>query len=238
MLSKNVLKDIQSLSLKKHRDERRVFVAEGPKVVEELMQTAPGQIETIYAVEEWAKGKTFGNLQVVAEHELQILSGLKTANKAVAVVKQFSSSQPSDNGFVLYLDAVQDPGNFGTIVRIADWFGVKDVVCNKGCADLYNPKVVQATMASIGRVNVFYDEAESWLATVSSTVYAAALQGKPLSHFQKLTQGVLIIGNESKGIRKEFLALAKECITIQKRGEAESLNAAVATGIILSHLLQ
>lgn len=237
MLGKKVVKDIQSLGLKKRREETGLFLAEGPKIVDEFLRSIPAQVEAVYATAQWKVPNTvFKNIIVVSEIELEKLSGLKTPNQVVAAVKQFESKAPPQNGFTLYLDAVQDPGNFGTIVRTADWFDVKDVVCSTGCADLYNPKVVQATMASIARVNVFYDEAETWLTQQHQAIYAAALNGKPLSSFSKIDDGVLIIGNESKGIREEFLNLSNEKITIERRGEAESLNAAVAAGILLCHL--
>jgi TrmH family RNA methyltransferase len=237
MLSKKVVKDIQSLGLKKHREESGLFVAEGPKIVEELLLVAPQQVVAIYATEEWSKGKNYKYIEPISSIELEKISGLKTPNEVVAVLEQFESAMPGGTSFTLYLDTLQDPGNFGTIIRIADWFGVKDIVCSKGCADLYNPKVVQSTMASIARVNVYYDEEETWLSEQNEPVYAASLHGRSLAGFDKTSKGILIIGNESKGIRKEFLQMASELITIPKRGEAESLNAAVATGIILSHLL-
>lgn len=238
MLSKNVLKYIQSLGLKKQREAKGMFIAEGPKIVEELVQLVPQQIESIYATQEWMvnHGQTEKTVEV-SEAELQKISQLKTPNQVIAVLKQFDSLIPDTSTFILYLDAIQDPGNFGTIVRIADWFGVKHIVCSTGCADLYNPKVVQSTMASIARVNVFYDVDDSWLRNQSHPIYAASLHGDPLSVFGKVENGILIIGNESKGIRSAFNELATKKITIPKRGEAESLNAAVATGIILSHLL-
>ncbi|HYO21875.1 MAG TPA: RNA methyltransferase [Flavisolibacter sp.] len=238
MLSKKVLKDIQSLGLKKGREETGLFVAEGPKIVEELMQTVPGQIEAIYALAAWEGKKSFGKITEISEAELEKMSQLSTPNQVLAVVKQFNSFTPSTNGFVLYLDAIQDPGNFGTIIRIADWFGIKHIVCSSGCADRYNPKVVQSTMASIARVNLFYDAEDNWLAQQNTTIYAASLHGQPLHNFSKTEEGILIIGNEAKGIRKVFLDLANELVTIPRRGEAESLNAAVATGILLSHLLK
>lgn len=237
MISKKVLKDIQSLGLKKHRDETGLFIAEGPKIVEELLQLIPGKIEAVYFTKEWKGRSEIENSFEISDFELEKLSQLKTPNQVIAVIKQFESVLPEPSSFTLYLDTIQDPGNMGTIIRIADWFGVKHIVCSNGCADVYNPKVVQSTMASIARVNVFYDNNEDWLAKNNHVVYAAALNGKPLSTFSKTENGVLIIGNESKGIRNEFLALAREQISIPKRGEAESLNAAVATGIILSHLL-
>lgn len=234
MLSKKVVKDIQSLGLKKNRQESGLFVAEGPKVVEELLKAVPERVEAVYATTGWTSG-TATEVEI-SDEELAKMSQLKTPNKVLAVVRQFEQTIPVAEGLVLYLDTVQDPGNFGTILRIADWFGVKQVVCSPGCADLYNPKVVQATMASIARVGVHYDEDETWLAQSQLAVYAAALHGSPLSSFGKIDNGILVIGNESKGIRKEILSLATETVTIPRRGTAESLNAAVATGIILSHL--
>lgn len=235
MLSKNVLKDIQSLGLKKHREETGLFLAEGPKVVEELLQVIPGQVQQVYAVEAWAGGRE--GVQVISEAELQRISALKTPNQVVAVLRQLESVEPTGEDFTLYLDTVQDPGNLGTIIRIADWFGVKNVVCSAGCADLYNPKVVQSTMASFARVNVYYDKEENWLEKQKTPVYAASLQGENLYTIPKTNAGILLIGNESKGIRKEFLKMSTHAVTIPRRGEAESLNAAVATGILLSHLV-
>lgn len=238
MLSKKVVKDIQSLGLKKYREETGLFVAEGPKIVGELLRIIPAQIEAVYATTSWKTlNSEVKNTIEVSEAELEKISQLKAPNQVVAVVKQFPVLPIDASLFTLYLDTLQDPGNFGTIVRIADWFGVKQIVCSAGCADLYNPKVVQATMASIARVNVFYDEKEDWLKQQEVPIYAAALNAKTLSSFAKIERGILIIGNESKGIRNEFLDLASERITIPRRGEAESLNAAVATGILLSHLL-
>lgn len=240
MLSKREIKDIQSLSHKKFREALKLFVAEGPKSVTELIPLIPTRVEKLYAVSDWIRSNEtiLHNVAVVeiSEAELEKISQLQTPNKVVAVIKQFPSEKPSSS-FVLYLDAVQDPGNFGTIIRIADWFGIKDVVCTEGCADLYNPKVVQSTMASMARVNVFYDEEQQWLKQQKLPVYAATLNGAILTEQKKISEGVLVIGNESKGISNEVLKYSNRQITIPKKGEAESLNAAVATGIILSHLL-
>jgi RNA methyltransferase, TrmH family len=184
MLNKKEAKDIQSLALKKHRDATRCFIAEGPKIVKELAQLRPTQIQKIYATNDWiAENETMPEASkaiAVSEQELQRLSFQHTANKVVAVFEQFESSIPVDDAFVLYLDTIQDPGNFGTIVRTSDWFGIKNIVCSAGCADLYNPKVVQASMASIARVNVYYDEEENWLVKQTGPVYAAVLNGKTL----------------------------------------------------------
>jgi len=241
MLSKNELKDIQSLSQKKFRDELKLFIAEGPKTVSELVELIPEQIEKVYAVNEWIK--TFGSkmeikdIIEVSSAELDKLSQFHTPNQVIAVVRQSTPKRPGGSLFTLYLDTIQDPGNFGTIIRIADWFGIKNIVCSIGCVDLYNPKVVQSTMASISRVNVFYDEDGEWLKGQTVPVCAATLDGTVIYGHSKIKDGILIIGNESKGIRPEILRFANEKITIPKKGRAESLNAAVATGIILSHLL-
>ncbi|HEY1022681.1 MAG TPA: RNA methyltransferase [Flavisolibacter sp.] len=235
MLSKKVLKDIQSLSLKKHRDETGLFVAEGPKVVEELMMVAPSHVEKVYALSAWSQGRE--GIEVVSEAELERASQLKTPNQVLAVCRQFRNHRSAATTFTLCLDTIQDPGNFGTIIRIADWFGIQNIVCSRGCADLYNAKVVQSTMASISRVNVYYDKEETWLDEQTVPVYAATLHGKPLPEFSKTELGILVIGNESKGIRNEWISKATHPVTIPRRGKAESLNAAVATGILLSHLL-
>lgn len=240
MLSKKEIKDIQSLSHKKFREEVKLFVAEGPKIVSELIHLIPRQIEKVYAIKDWIKQNkpVLQNLNVVEieKSELERISQLQTPNQVIALVKLLPSAKISSD-LILYLDAIQDPGNFGTILRIADWFGIKDVVCTQGCADLYNAKVVQSTMASIARVNVFYDTDSEWLKQQRLPVYAATLNGTPLDGHRKIKEGILIIGNESKGISDEILQYATRQITISRRGKAESLNAAVATGIILSHLL-
>jgi TrmH family RNA methyltransferase len=234
MLSKKEIKDIQSLSHKKFRDELNWFIAEGPKIVGEL-------IERVYAVKEWIQANQSSaqkvNFTEVNGVELERVSHLQTPNQAIAVVRKLPSKRPDASSFTIYLDTIQDPGNFGTIVRIADWFGIKNVVCTSGCADLYNPKVVQSTMASIARVNVYYDENEEWLIQQKVPVYAATLNGVSLYEHSKVDQGILVIGNESKGISEEVLQYSTAQITIPKKGQAESLNAAVATGILLSHLL-
>jgi TrmH family RNA methyltransferase len=243
MLSKNEIKDIQSLRHKKFREETRLFVAEGPKIVGELLTVIPHHFKKLYGLEQWAnehdKLAAEIDFEIVSETELERLSQLQTPNQVVAVLQQFESNEPaSQNEMILYLDAIQDPGNFGSIIRIADWFGIKNIVCSEGCADLYNIKVVQATMASIARANIFYDKELEWLRKQEMPKYAAALDGDSVYAVSKKNKGILIIGNESKGIRSAIMEMIDQKITIPKFGKAESLNAAVATGIILSHLVK
>jgi RNA methyltransferase, TrmH family len=243
MVSRPQLKYIQSLGQKKYRDEAGVFVAEGPKLVKELVQNRNVELSQIFALSEWIEENKdlLKSIDVTAidETELGRISQLKTPNKVLAIVKKFETNEPQvKNTISLVLDTIQDPGNLGTIIRIADWFGITQIICNTECADIYNSKVVQATMGSIARVNVFYTDVFVWLKHQSGTrIYAAMLEGKDVTKMNAIREGLIIIGNESIGIDKDLLPLANEKISIPRRGSAESLNAAVATGIILSHLV-
>ena len=239
MLNKKEIKDIQSLVHKKFRDESGLFVAEGPKIVAELAALIPDRIVAIYATAQWAgANNNMEKVKLISATELERISALQTPNEVVAVIKQAPNKKPDVlKGFCIYLDTIQDPGNLGTIIRIADWFGVPQIVCSAHCADMYNNKVVQSSMASIARVPVYYDKEDHWLQNRKEPIFAATLGGKSISQFERLDNGILIIGNESAGISEAKLALATEQITIPRKGGAESLNAAVATGIILSHLL-
>jgi TrmH family RNA methyltransferase len=240
MLVKAKAKYIQSLGQKKHRDSEGRFIAEGPKIVSELLDAAPNYIDEVYAVKEWLKEyPSRKDFIEVTEEELEKLSQLKTPNQVVAVLRKFDNDDPIEvkGRLSLVLDTIQDPGNLGTIIRIADWFGIGQIICSNDCADVYNPKVVQATMGSIGRVKVFYADLEEWLYKQKDIrIYATALEGKDITKMPVIREGMIVIGNESNGIHEGILALTNERITIPGKGKAESLNAAVATGIILSHL--
>lgn len=240
MLSKNEVKYIQSLCHKRQRDTDSVFVAEGPKLVQELV-LARADILHIYALKEWFEGQPdhpFPTTEI-STTELEKISQLQTPNQALLIARQQRPTvEPVlNNQCLLALDGIQDPGNMGTILRIADWFGVNQVVCSHDCVDVYNAKVVQSTMGSITRVQCWYVNLNDWLKEVSMPIYGALLNGENVYQVEKMKEGVLVIGNESKGIRSEVLSLITHPVTIPKKGTAESLNAAVATGIILSHLL-
>ena len=240
MLSKKEIKDIQSLGHKKHRDDAELFIAEGPKIVSELLKEKRARIDMIYAVAEWFADNENVNANVkdVTDMELERITQLKQPNQVLAVVYKFNSVAPDGRGLTLYLDRIQDPGNFGTIIRIADWFNIKNIVCSNGCADLYNPKVVQATMGSIARVNVYYDINSEWLIEQQQVKLAAMLDGKSVYDVHGVKEGILIIGNESQGIHPAIVEQVNEKISIPRIGNAESLNAAVATAILLSHLVK
>lgn len=236
-----MVKDIQSLRDKKFRDAAGLFVAEGPKIVAELLQAAPGQVAAVYALSTWMEehASLLGGIasETIDERMLERISHLLTPNTVLALFRKFPAVMPNASRyFCLYLDTLQDPGNMGTIIRLADWFAVPHIVCSTGCADAYNPKVVQSTMASLARVNIWTDIEGNWLEQQQAPLYAAALEGTSVYTLPPVTTGVLMIGNESQGLRPEYLEMATQKITIPRRGSAESLNAAVATGIVLSHL--
>jgi len=240
MITKNQVKYIQSLGQKKWRDAEQVFIAEGPKLVNELLMAENCKIVQVYALKEWIDAsKAKVEITEVTTDELQKISQLTTANQVLAIAKKIEwvGGPVVKQSISLVLDEIQDPGNMGTIIRLADWFDVKNIFCSMDCVDVYNAKVVQASMGSITRVRVEYTELSSWLTNNNEIrLYATTLNGRDITKMEKITEGMIVIGNESKGISEEILKLSNVQITIPRRGKAESLNAAVATGIILSHL--
>lgn len=244
MLVKQKLKYIQTLGQKKVREQEDLFIAEGPKIVKELLEANASSVKEVYALKEWINDnqKLLDKVDTIeiSEIELQKISQLTTPNKVVAVVHQYKTGEIIivKDKVTIVLDGIQDPGNLGTIIRIADWFDIEQIVCSIDSADMYNPKVVQATMGSIARVKVYYVELEEWLDDVKDVqIYAATLKGNDVASAKKINEGILIFGNESKGISPEILKFANQKITISGNGKAESLNAAVATGIVLSHII-
>jgi len=242
MISKNQVKYIQSLGQKKPRDADNVFIAEGPKLVKELLGAKNCNIKAIYALKDWIVRHNISGIDVneILPGELEKISQLKTANQVLLVAEKiFWPEETQLKGKLsLVLDCIQDPGNMGTIIRLADWFGIDNIFCSHDSAEMYNPKVVQASMGSITRVNLVYTDLVSLIKENDEIrTFAAVLDGRDISKMEKINEGVIIIGNESKGISDEILNLVNVKITIPQKGRAESLNAAVATGIILSHIV-
>ena len=244
MLGKSQTKYIQSLGHKKVRDEEGVYIAEGPKIVGELLASPSAHILKIFGLHDWieANNQLLSNAEIVEidEQDLTKISQLTTPNKVLALLKkpQPPVSVSLKNQVSLVLDTIQDPGNLGTIIRIADWFGITQLICSRDCADAYNPKVVQSTMGSIARVQLLYTDLTDWLeAQKDVPVYATVLDGEDITSTGRIKEGMVVIGNESKGISETILQRVDKRITIPRKGKAESLNAAVATGIVLSHLL-
>ena len=237
-MNNNELKYIQSFAHKKHWTQESVFIVEGPKLLKELL-ASEWTIQKIFATPDWLQDHSHVGLKVEEVDEILLgrMSQLAAPNKVLALVqkKQYTSPLVLENKFTLVLDGIQDPGNFGTIIRTADWFGVDQIIVSEDTAQLYNPKVIQSTMGSFLRVRV---ETANLLALLSTTllpVFGALLHGKSMLETKNKLEGLLVIGNESKGIRPELISLIKHPLTIPQFGHAESLNAAVATGVLLAH---
>lgn len=238
MISKAEIKRLNALKIKKYRQINGQFVVEGPKILHEFLaaQIIP---KNLYCTEKMAA--TFEGLkslqpEIVSEEDLRKISSLQEPQGCLAVFKMPEPpSLPDGSSWVLAADHLQDPGNLGTLIRIADWFGIKDFVCSPDTADVYNPKVVQASMGSLSRVHVHYTALEAWLPGLSGTpVYAGTLDGENITKVRFEDRGVLLIGNEGKGIRAYLEPFITKTVTIPRLGGAESLNAGVAAGIMVA----
>ena len=223
---------------KKNRNKEEVFIAEGVKIVSELI-TAGLKVQKVYGVKDWIDANANRPDAVeISEEELKKISNLETPNKVLAIFYKKTITQIPDlkNKISLVLDGLQDPGNLGTIIRIADWFGIENIIASDDTADLYNSKVIQSTMGSVARVNMYHTDLKNFFQSNTIAVMGAMLNGKNIDSFEKVNECLLVIGNESRGIRTGIEPYIQQRITIPKIGRAESLNAAVATGIILSWL--
>ncbi|RME99570.1 MAG: RNA methyltransferase, partial [Bacteroidetes bacterium] len=246
-LSRSSIKSIKALHLKKFRQKYNNFIVEGDKIVSELLQQERYQVQALYALPEWLaeKGAGFTNFKgephAVSEKELAQISQLRTPNQVLAVVRIPPAEAfvaPHDD-WVIYLDALQDPGNVGTILRIADWFAIRTVIAGPGTVELYNSKVLQATMGAFLRVRwVEADLAQLLNPDHPLPVWAATMQGQDIFSLPKPEGGILCIGNEGQGLSPATLALAKQQVSVPAPAGsgAESLNAAVATGILCAAL--
>ena len=239
MLSKNQIKFINSLKQKKFRVQNQLFVAEGYKTIKELIKSSL-KLHSLYTTVEfnsYANSLESNKQVLISEGDLNKISFLKTPNKALAIFEIPEPKPiPLDN-LVLALDAIQDPGNLGTIIRLCDWFGISDLVCGNDTVDCYNPKVIQATMGSIARVNITYSDLESFLMEVDVPIFGAFMEGQNVYHKTLPIKGILVMGNEANGISNRIESLITEKISIPQFGinhETESLNVATATAILLS----
>lgn len=236
MLSVSQKKIATSLKQKKFRNSHNSFVVEGVKMVDELLESNY-EVELIFATQSFIKTHPLLDVIDVSEKELASISSLKTANQVLAIVKKKQGIAPFDfSQLTIALDNIQDPGNMGTIIRLADWFGISTIVCSEGCVDVFNPKVIQATMGSFFRVNVIYTDLPIFFTKNKElTVFGALLDGENIySKKVSTNNSVLLIGNESKGISDDLQSFVNEKITIPKLGNAESLNAATAAAILCS----
>lgn len=241
-LSKNRIKYIRSLELKKNRDADQVFIAEGPKLVNELLGHFPCQL--LIATSAWTnlhKHPACEECIEVSEEELGRASLLKSPQQVLAIFRQRKEDISPDvmqSSLCLALDGIQDPGNLGTIIRLADWFGIRHIFCSPDTADLYNPKVIQATMGSLTRVSVYYTQLTELIhqQPASTPIYGTFLDGENIYSQPLSTHGLIVMGNEGKGIRKEIEQLVTRKLYIpaypSERGDSESLNVAIATSIV------
>ena len=242
MIGKNTIKWVHSLEMKKNRKREGLFVAEGPKVVGDLLSRF--RLHSVFATDEWTGGDSIGadvRLERVDDDTLRRLSFLQHPQQVVAVMEMNKEEKVEVDAdrLTIMLDGVQDPGNLGTIIRIADWFGIDSIICSPDTADAYNPKVVQATMGSLGRVSVTYSTLVPLLSSLPADmpIYGTLLDGKDIYQKELTRHGVIIMGNEGNGISDEVRAMVTHPLLIPRfrQGEsAESLNVAVATAITCS----
>ena len=234
MLTKNQIKLIRSLSIKKNRIKHSLFIVEGEKLVNEIIKS-DWEIESIFATREWSGN----NATIISKSDLCRISNQKSPNKVLALVriKENFSSISSDT--ILALDSVKDPGNLGTIIRVADWFGVKNILCSEDCVDYFNPKVIQSSMGSFLRVGIKYANLlNTFKLYPNHEILATVLNGTPINNITTKNKKIIVLGSESNGIKREILEKANQKITISKSefSKAESLNVSIASAIVLSKL--
>ena len=242
MITKNTIKQIVSLRQQKFRKELGLFVVEGRKMVEELLHS---DFDTVglYATEAFlADYPAFAKAEMATEVQMQQMSGQDTPPGILAVVRIPQQGEiKTSSRLILALDGIANPGNMGTLIRTAEWFGIRDVVCSMDCVELWNPKVVQATMGSLFRIKVWESDLAIYLQHAKDegkSIYGALLEGENLFQMQAKPEGILVIGSESHGIRADVLPCITHPVTIPRVGDSmtESLNAAVAGGILLAEM--
>jgi RNA methyltransferase, TrmH family len=236
MVSKNQIKLITSLQQKKYRFIHQLFFAEGIKVIQELIESNFELIHLYTTQNDFDEVSTDKKV-IISESDLKKLSALNSPNTCLAVFKMPLEKKIIASGLILALDSIRDPGNLGTILRLCDWFGIDKLICSKETVDIYNPKVVQATMGSIARVNVNYINLENFIRQTQLPVFGTFMDGNNIYKTNLPEEGIIIMGNEANGISPELEELAKNRISIPRFGtiqKTESLNVATATAIVLS----
>jgi len=237
MVVKSQIKFIKSLQQKKYRILNDLFVVEGVKMVNELLQTEM-KLHSLYTTNpELLPSKEFEH-EKISEADLKKISGLKSPNKTLAIFKIPKMAPLDLNNWILVLDGVKDPGNLGTIIRLCDWFGIQHLVCSNDTVDCYNPKVLQATMGSIARVNIVYMDVETLIKNSDIPAVGAFMEGDSVYKFNWPSKGMLIMGNEAHGISNSLKTLLDKKVSIPQFGmtTTESLNVATATAILLNEL--
>jgi TrmH family RNA methyltransferase len=237
MVGKSQIKLIKSLQLKKNRNQHQLFVVEGLKTIQELL-TSPFEVYKIFSVDEDFVSENIVFSEVISMSDLKKMSLLNTPNGYLGVFKIPKMKEVNYGDWIVAVDTVQDPGNLGTIIRLCDWFGIKNLVCSATTVDCYNPKVIQATMGSIARVNITYLNLMQFLEASELPVFGAFMEGETVYSTQIPNKGILVMGNEANGISVEVENLITKKISIPQFGAqtAESLNVATATAILLNEI--
>ncbi len=236
MVSKNQIKVITSLQQKKYRAIHKMFVAEGIKVIQELLHSN-FELYHLYATETIFESVATHQRTLISESELQKISALNTANNCLAVFVIPEPKPMIEKGLLVALDDIRDPGNLGTILRMCDWYGIEQLICSKETVDIYNPKVIQATMGSIARVQVHYVDLNDFLIKTWLPVYGTFMSGENIYKADLPEQAVVVLGNEANGISTDIEKTIKNRITIPRFGkfqQTESLNVASAAAVVLS----
>ncbi|MCW2118663.1 TrmH family RNA methyltransferase [Flavobacterium sp. 7A] len=236
MVSKNQIKLITSLQQKKYRIAHQMFIAEGVKGVQELLNSNFDLVH-LYTTKNDFSDVSVINKTITDEADLKKISALATPNSCLAIFKMPEEQPIVESGLILALDAIRDPGNMGTILRLCDWFGVKQLLCSTETVDIYNPKVVQATMGSISRVNVNYVDLNTYLKQSTKAIFGTFMDSNSIYKTSLPQEGIIVMGNEANGISSEIEKIVTNRLTIPRYGDlqqTESLNVATATAIILS----
>ncbi|MEY2738467.1 MAG: hypothetical protein RL259_376 [Bacteroidota bacterium] len=236
MVSKNQIKRITSLQQKKFRKLEQLFVVEGVKGVQELLDSNVELVE-LYTTNTQLFAIDSSKVHAITSAELQKISSLTTPNTCLALFKIPEGKTFEENGLIVAVDDVRDPGNLGTIIRLCDWFGIKTLYCSEESVDVYNPKVVQATMGSISRVNVVYGDLSTFLSKTKLPIFGTFMDGKNIYKELLPSEGIIVMGNEANGISKSIEELVSHRIAIPRFGDlqaTESLNVATATAVVLS----
>ena len=235
-ISKNQLKLITSLSQKKYRQKHHLFIAEGVKVLHELLNST-FKIEILFCTDDFETTISNDKIVRVSENELKKISTLKSPNKTLGIFKIPEEKPIQSSGLIVALDAINDPGNLGTIIRLCDWFGISQLICSKDTVDCYNQKVVQASMGSLTRITIHYTHLQNYLTESKLPSFIADMNGKNVYKTNLPKEGILIMGNEANGVSEDIKNLIQHKISIPRYGETqetESLNVATATAILLS----
>ena len=234
MITKNQIKLIKSLGLKKNRIQSGFFIAEGEKIIDELLES---KLEVVNIFSSSEKYNISDYYIPISSSQLKQISNLKTPNKVLGLFKIPKSSEIDFNSNIIALEEINDPGNLGTIIRLCDWFGIKNIICSKNSVDCYNPKVIQASMGSICRVNISYMNLDKLFDSKNYNTVAADLEGKNLRDFNFSNNQIIFFGSESSGFSKKLSSQIDKKITIQRHNDnVESLNLATSVGIVLSEL--